>query len=117
VRSIVFSKDRKLASPAYVEEKPTTATGKVNCCKIQPVRRSRHLSWQGTSGCVSSGALLLLLPKCPICIVVYLTLWTGAGVAMPVATHLRPLAAALFCASALFLVIRLVAGRRGQQGA
>jgi hypothetical protein len=41
-----------------------------------------------------------------MCIAVYLTLWTGAGVAMPVATHLRPMLAILFLASALFLAVR-----------
>lgn len=113
--SMMFNNDGKLASSAYLEGKPKTSTRKMDCCKMQPGRRPRH-SWQGTSGCVGSGALLLLLPKCPMCIAVYLTLWTGAGVAMPVATYLRPLAAALFCASALFLVVRLLADRRVQQG-
>ena len=30
-------------------------------------------------------------PKCPKCIAAYLTLWRGAGVAMSVAMHLRPM--------------------------
>jgi hypothetical protein len=60
---------------------------------------------------MGSGVLLVLLPKCPMCIAAYLTLWTGAGVAMQVATHLRPMAATLFCASALFLAARLAAVR------
>jgi hypothetical protein len=46
-----------------------------------------------------------------MCIAAYLTLWTGAGVAMPVATHLRPMAAILFFASALLLVVRFAAVR------
>ena len=106
--SMICNSDRKLASSSYSEGgKP----GTMKCCKVQTGRRPQHRWWHGTSGCVGSGALLVLLPKCPMCIAAYLTLWTGAGVAMPVATHLRPMAAILFCASALFLAVRLVAVR------
>ena len=83
--------------------------GTMSCCRVQMGRRW----WQGTSGCVGSGAMLVLLPKCPLCLAAYLTLWTGASVAMPVATHLRPMAAILFLASALLLGFRwLVECRR-----
>ena len=61
---------------------------------------------------MGSGTLLILLPKCPMCIAAYLTLWTGAGVAMSVAMHLRPMLEILFIASALLLVVR--AGRHGR---
>src|SRR5271154_3825317 len=107
--SMVFNSDRKLASSSYREGKPTTGT--MNCCKVLAGRRPQHRWWRGTSGCVGSGALLVLLPKCPMCIAAYLTLWTGAGVAMPVATHLRLMAATLFLVSVLFLAVRLVAVR------
>ena len=108
--SMVFNSDRKLASSSYREGKPSTGT--MNCCKVLTGRRPQHSWWHGTSGCVGSGALLVLLPKCPMCIAAYLTLWTGAGVAMPIATHLRLMAATLFFVSALFLAVRLVAVRR-----
>jgi hypothetical protein len=107
--SMVFNSDRKLASSSYREGKPSTGT--MNCCKVLTGRRPQHSWWHGTSGCVGSGVMLVLLPKCPMCIAAYLTLWTGAGVAMPVATHLRPMAATLFFVSALFLAVRLVAVR------
>jgi hypothetical protein len=109
--SMIFNSDRKLASTSYSEGRPTTSTGTMNCCKVQTGRSPQHSLWRGTSGCFGSGALLVLLPKCPMCIAAYLTLWTGAGVAMPVATHLRPMAAFLFFASALFLAVRFVALR------
>jgi hypothetical protein len=108
--SMIFNSDRKSASSPYSEGKPSTGT-MMNCCKVQTGQRPQHRWWHGTGGCVGSGALLVLLPKCPMCIAAYLTLCTGAGVAMPVATHLRPMAAVLFCASALFLAVRLVASR------
>jgi hypothetical protein len=80
--------------------------GTMSCCKVQRGRRQQHGWRQSTSGCVSSGALLVLLPKCPMCIAAYLTLWTGASIAMPVAMHLRSLAAILFVASMCLLGFR-----------
>ena len=105
--SIICNGDRMLASSSQGERKP----GMMSCCKVQTGRRLKHRWWQGTSGCVGSGALLVLLPKCPMCIAAYLTLWTGAGLAMPVATYLRPMLAILFLASALLLAVRWAAVR------
>jgi len=58
---------------------------------------------------VGSGALLILLPKRPKCIAAYLALWTGASVAMPVATHLRPVLEIVLIASAALSLLRYVA--------
>jgi|SRR5579859_2745320 len=85
--------------------------GAMSCCKIQTGRRLEPGWWQGTSSCVGSGAMLVLLPKCPMCIAAYLTLWTGASVAMPIATHLRPMMAILFLASLFLLGFRWAAVR------
>jgi hypothetical protein len=108
--SIICNSGRKPASSSQGERKP----GMMSCCQVQTGRRPQHKWWQGTSGCLGSGALLVLLPKCPMCIAAYLALWTGAGVAMPVAMHLRPILAILFLASALWLAIRWAAVRRGR---
>ena len=105
--SMICNGDRMLASSSHGERKP----GMMSCCKVQTRLRLKHRWWQGTSGCVGSGALLFLLPKCPMCIAAYLTLWTGAGLAMPVATYLRPMLAILFLASALLLAVRWAAVR------
>lgn len=75
---------------------------KADCCTLA----TKRSWWRATSGCAGSGALLVLLPKCPLCIAAYLTLWTGAGAAMSIAVHLRPALEILFVASALFLVVR-----------
>lgn len=91
--------------------------GTMSCCKVQTGRRPQHGWWRGTSGCVSSGALLVLLPKCPMCIAAYLTLWTGASIAMPVAMHLRMMAAILFVASVCLLCFRWTAARARSQTA
>jgi hypothetical protein len=114
---MVLNSDRKLASSSYSEGKPTTSIGTMNCCKVQTGRRPQRGWWHSTSGCVGSGALLVLLPKCPMCIAAYLTLWTGASIAMPVATHLRPLMAILFVASVCLLAVRWAAVRTRSKSA
>jgi hypothetical protein len=105
--SMICDSDRRPASSSEGEREP----GMMSCCKVQTARRLQHRWWQGTGGCVGSGALLVLLPKCPMCIAAYLTLWTGASMAMPVATHLRPMMAILFLASAFLLAVRWAAAR------
>ena len=114
--SMICNSDRKLASSSYSEGKPTTSTGTMNCCKVQRGRRPQHW-WGSTSGFMGSGALLVLLPKCPMCVAAYLTLWTGASLAMPVATYLRPMLAILFLASALLVSIRWTAVRKRSENA
>jgi hypothetical protein len=111
--SMICNSDRKVASSSHGESKP----GMMNCCKVQTGRRPQRRWWQGTSGCVGSGALLVLLPKCPMCVAAYLTLWTGASLAMPVATYLRPMLAILFLASALLVAIRWAAVRTSSENA
>jgi hypothetical protein len=91
--------------------------GTTSCCKVQTGPRSPHGWWQGTSGCVGSGALLVLLPKCPMCIAAYLTLWTGASIAMPVAMHLRMMVVILFVASVCLLGFRWAAVRTRSKSA
>ncbi len=111
--SMICNSGRGLASSSHGERKP----GMMNCCEVQTGRRLQHRWWQGTSGFVGSGALLVLLPKCPMCVAAYLTLWTGASFAIPVATYLRPMVAILFLASALLLAIRFAAVRTRSENA
>jgi len=87
----------------------------MNCCHGETEQRARRGWWRSASGCVSSGAMLVLLPKCPMCIAAYVALWTGASVAMPIATRLRPLLEVVFAASAVLLIARYIAMRRGQR--
>jgi len=58
------------------------------CCEaeIPPSRRGLKIA-----GTVIPAAVLVLLPKCPACIVAYIALGTGIGVTISTAAHLRTL--------------------------
>jgi hypothetical protein len=72
----------------------------MRCCEVQPtVHRGSASSWQSAGGCVGSGAMLLLLPKCPMCIAAYIAMFTGAGAAAPIAGYLRFVIAFIFAVS------------------
>lgn len=56
------------------------------CCEAEtpPARRGLRIA-----GTVIPAAVLVLLPKCPACIVAYIAMGTGIGVAVSTAAHLR----------------------------
>ncbi|HYP05316.1 MAG TPA: hypothetical protein VER03_03705 [Bryobacteraceae bacterium] len=58
-----------------------------------------------------SGALLLLLPKCPACVAAYLAVWTGVSLVMPLAAHIRSALAAMFVISLGLLLARTILPR------
>src|ERR1700739_4326753 len=85
----------------------------MRCCEAQQAARrglaARPLAarpWRSAGSCVGSGAMLVLLPKCPMCIAAYLAVWTGAGIAAPIAGHLRFVMMAISVVSLTFLVVR-----------
>ena len=86
----------------------------VRCCEAQSATgrglavrsEPRWRSWQSTGACVGSGAMLVLLPKCPMCIAAYIAMVTGAGIAAPLAGHLRFVMSIIFVASLGFLLVR-----------
>ena len=61
-----------------------------------------------TSGWLMSGGLLLLIPKCPVCLAGYIAAFTGLGLSVQVASGLRWLLLTLCLASLALLSCRLV---------
>jgi len=57
-------------------------------------------------GWIILGAILAILPKCPMCLAAYIALWSGIGLSFSAATHLRVLLLMLSVGLILFMVVR-----------
>jgi hypothetical protein len=64
------------------------------------VRRIREVfAW------ILPSVILVSVPKCPVCLAAYVTLWTGLGLSLSTATYLRWALLFLSVASMLFLIV------------
>jgi sterol desaturase/sphingolipid hydroxylase (fatty acid hydroxylase superfamily) len=57
---------------------------------------------------VLPAVILVLLPKCPVCIAAYIAMATGIGLSLPVTAHLRTLLVILCATSLIYFVARLL---------
>ncbi|HVW79061.1 MAG TPA: hypothetical protein VHB45_15710 [Alloacidobacterium sp.] len=74
------------------------------CCRPKAAAGRRF--WRRASGGVLPGVLLILIPKCPMCIAAYITLVTGVGVSVSTAAYLRLGMIGLCIAALVFLAMR-----------
>ena len=83
------------------------------CCQIKmraDANACRRASWLHgfgeLAGWIVPGAILAVLPKCPLCVAAYVALATGIGISLPTATWLRAGLAALCVAALVFVAAR-----------
>ena len=57
-------------------------------------------------GWIIPGAILAILPKCPMCLAAYIAIWTGVGISLSAATHFRVSFLVLSVGLALFMAAR-----------
>ena len=74
------------------------------CCATKKIQGKRL----DVGGWLVSGGLLLLMPKCPLCLAAYVAAFTGLGLSLPAAAGLHWAMIALCVASLGFLTIRLI---------
>jgi hypothetical protein len=60
--------------------------------------------------------VLVLLPKCPVCIAAYIAMVTGIGLSLPVTAHMRTLLIILCTTSLVYFVARQIHRRLALKG-
>ena len=72
------------------------------CCGHKAAAARRCL-WRPASGGVIPGVLLVLIPKCPMCIAAYVALISGVGISVSTAAYLRE-AIIVLCVGSMLLL-------------
>ena len=80
------------------------------CCEVESPR-SRPSGLLGKLGrWLIPAAGLALMPKCPACLAVYITLATGVGVSISTAAHLRTMLIVMGGAMLAYLTLGMMRG-------
>ena len=76
------------------------------CCDTAEARKPPN--WmqrvRGVSAWLLPSSILVLMPKCPVCLAAYVALWTGLGLSFSTATYLR-WGLLFVCVATLFFLI------------
>jgi|SRR5579863_5830423 len=80
-----------------------------DCCRAsldreknsRPAARGRR--GREAAGWIFSGGLLVLMPKCPVCLAAYIAMFSGVGISVAGATVLRTSLIVMCIAALLFL--------------
>ena len=80
----------------------------------ETAQRSRKMLW--TKWLVPT-AVLVVIPKCPMCVAAYIALATGFSISLPVATWIRTGLLAASLAMMTYLVVRLALRTFAKRGA
>lgn len=82
----------------------------MNACCVR--RRSASGKSRSVASWLIPGGLLVLMPKCPVCLAAYVAAATGLGLSVPAASGLRMTLILLCSASLAVLSIRLLRRRK-----
>jgi hypothetical protein len=82
------------------DKSPQFCSGSRNGCGSLVQRAVDLFGW------IVPGAILVAIPKCPMCLAAYIALWTGIGLSISVAIYLRVSVLVLCVGVILFLAAR-----------
>ncbi|MCW1923939.1 hypothetical protein OKA05_15335 [Luteolibacter arcticus] len=85
-----------------------------SCCQTPAITTTTSTTKaRRLAGWLIPGGLLVLMPKCPMCVAGYVALFTGLGISLPVATWLRY--GLIACCVSLLLLRFLPRGLRAER--
>lgn len=82
----------------------------MNACCVK--RRDDSRKVRGVAAWLVPGGLLMLMPKCPVCLAGYVAAATGLGLSVSTVSGLRTILITLCCLSLAFLTLRLLLRRK-----